>query len=381
METSKKRKILIVANVAKEHILKFHIPTIKKLKDEGWIVDVACSGKEKIPFCNNQYMMSYKRSPFSLKTFKGIKELKKIIDKENYDLVYCHTPVGGLVARLASVNARKKETKVIYMAHGYHFFRGAPILNWCIYYPVEKILSKFTDAIILINKEDYEITKNKFKNKNTYLIDGIGIDIDKFKNKNSEEKEKIKYSYREALNIPQDATVLIYLAELIPNKNQKLLMDMLKITLEKYSNVYLVFAGIDHCNGKLQEYAYKIGVYQNIRFLGWRDDIYNLYAMADICTASSIREGFGLNLVEAMACCVPVIATQNRGHSTIIEDGENGYLIPLNNPEYFSDKVIELIKNNNIVKMFISNSNRNINKYKSDVIVENIYKIFSIEMK
>ena len=106
-----KPKILFVANVAKEHILKFHIPSIQKFKSEGWIVDVACSGEEEIPYCDNHYRMSWKRSPYSIKTLLGIRTLREIIDANKYDVIYCHTPVGGFVGRIASVNARKGGAK------------------------------------------------------------------------------------------------------------------------------------------------------------------------------------------------------------------------------------------------------------------------------
>lgn len=372
MNTSKKRKILIVANVAKEHILKFHIPTIKKLKDEGWIVDVACSGKEKIPFCDQQFEMSYKRSPFTLKTFKGIKELKKIINKENYDIIYCHTPVGGLVARIAGKKARKNGTKVIYMSHGYHFYKGAPVINWILFYPVEKYLSRLTDIIITINKEDYEKTITKFKNNKTYIIDGIGMDTKKFENI---DKHSIREEYRRKMNIPQDAIVLIYCAELIPNKNQKYLLNILKKLLEKKNNIYLILVGEDHTNGKFEKYAEKLNIKEKVRFLGWRKDIGELYATADICTASSIREGFGLNLVEAMTCGIPVIATKNRGHETIIVNGKNGFLVEKNDINNYEKSILNLIENKELKNQFIKEGLEQSKKYNSDVIVNQIFEI------
>ena len=337
------KKILFVANVAKEHIIKFHIPSIKMLKDDGWVVDVACSGEEDVPFCDKQFKTSWKRNPFTPKTFKGIKELKTIIKEGEYDVVYCHTPVGGLVARLAAKKARKAGTRVIYFAHGYHFFKGAPLLNWLLYYPMEKILARKTDDIILINREDYELTQRKFKKCTPYLLNGIGIDLDRLKL--SEDREAIREQYRKELQIPSDATVLIYCAELLKNKNQTYLMRALKKVLEKNPNVYLLLAGMDHCNGEFVEYAKKIGVDAHVRFLGWRDDIAKLYVTADICTPTSIREGFGINLIEAMYFGLPVVATDNRGHRTIINDGENGFLAGLKDEATFAERILELAEN------------------------------------
>lgn len=369
-------KILFVANVDKEHILKFHTPTIKMLRDKNWIVDVACAGNEEIPFCNNRYVLHYERSPFTPKLFKGISELCKIINENDYDMVYCHTPVGGLAARIASIKARKKGTKVIYFAHGYHFFKGAPLLNWLIYYTIEKIMSLFTDSIITINDEDFEITKKNFRNCTPYKINGIGIDTEKFKA--DTDNSNIRAQYRESMNIPEDATVLVYLAELIKNKNQFFLLRVLKKLIDDgNNNIYLVLAGIDHADGKVENYAEELNIRDNIRYLGWRNDIRNLYCMSDICTASSIREGFGLNIAEAMLCSIPVVAAENRGHNTIIKDGYNGYLVPQGDENTFAEKILSLINNEKEREMIVTNASHGAEKYTTGVVLNDLYDILS----
>lgn len=362
-------KVLLVANVAKEHVLKFHIPTIKLLKESGWRVDVACSGQEPIPFCNSQFRMSYKRSPFNFAIFKGIRELKTIIDREKYDLVYCHTPVGAFVARLASIDARKSGMKVVYMAHGFHFFKGAPLKNWLLFYPIEKILSYFTDGIILINQEDFQRARKHFYQQNTFLLDGIGVDFSRFQ---KIDVPQVRKSYREELSIPQDAIILIYLAELIPNKNQKLLMRVLKELLHHDGNVYLVLAGVDHTDGTFINYAKKLGIGDHLRYLGWRSDVANLYAMADICVASSIREGFGVNIIEAMASGLPVVATDNRGHRTIIRDGENGFLVPYQDEALYAKRVAELIADCQLRERITSSAKKDLEKYSTEVATARI---------
>lgn len=366
------KKILFVANVAKEHILKFHLPTIKALKDRGFTVDVACSGEEDVPFCDNHFKTCWKRNPFTLKTISGIKELKGIIEKGGYDVIYCHTPVGGLVARIASKKARKQGARVVYFAHGLHFYKGAPLVNWLCYYPIEKYLAKKTDDMILINQEDLELVNKRFKVKNTYLSNGIGVELERL---NVENPEKIKSEYRKELNIPQDATVLIYCAELLKNKNQTYLMRVLKKVLEKEGNTYLLLAGIDHTDGEFEEYAKKFGVYDNIRFLGWRDDIANLYVTADICTPTSIREGFGINLVEAMYLKIPVVATDNRGHKTIIKNGENGFLVSLEGEEEFADRVISLSKDKKLKESLVEKAYSEVYKYTSEAVLKELIKI------
>lgn len=377
-EYKKQPRILLVANVAKEHVIKFHIPTIKMMHERGWHVDVACSGNEKISYCNQQFVLSYKRSPFNFAIIKGIYELKKIINEGRYDIIYCHTPVGGVAARIASVKARKQGTKVIYFAHGYHFFKGAPKINWLIYYPIEKVMSLLTDSIILINREDYELTTKKLKNCKAYQLNGIGVDITRF---DIADREKVRCEYRRQMEIPEDANVLIYLAELLPNKNQVFLMRVLKQVLQSEPNTYLILAGFDHSDGEFEKYAKKMGISKNVRFLGWREDVANLYSMSDICTASSIREGFGLNLVEAMVCGIPVIATKNRGHETIIKNGENGFLVDLGDENTFAERVIQLIGDKRLRKKFIERGRSEQKKYESSTILNDIQRIMEEHLR
>ncbi len=331
------KKILLVANVAKEHVLKFHIPTIKEFSRRGWQVDVACAGEEEIPFCHQQFHMCWKRTPFTWKTIQGTRQLKTIIDSENYDVIYCHTPVGGIAARLAGRSARKNGTKVIYCAHGFHFFKGAPKRNWMLYYPAEKILARLTDVIFTVNHEDYETARQHFaKRTDVRLVPEVGVDFSRLQFGN---KDEVRKQYRQNLMLPDDAFVMIYVAELIPNKNQTMLIDTLKILRGKGNNVFLLLPGPEHDDGALRRYAEEQGVLGYCRFLGWRSDIGQLMAAADICTASSIREGFGINLAEALYCGLPVVATNNRGHEMVIRNGKNGFLVPINDASAMAIRV------------------------------------------
>lgn len=361
------KKILFVANVCKEHILKFHVPTIKKMKDEGWIVDVACSGEEKVPYCDNQFNMSWTRSPFSLKLLKGINELKNIVNQNDYDIVYCHTPVGGIAGRIASVKARKKGTRVIYFAHGYHFFKGAPILNWILFYPIEKVLSYITDGIFVINNEDFQLTKNHF-NKKLYLkkFPGIGIDFNRIKVSDS---TKTRVEYRKQLGVGENEILLIYVAEVIKNKNQGYLLEALKEILKIQKSVKLLLVGPDHSNGIYLKEAKKLGISDKVIFTGWRNDVGELLCASDICVASSIREGFGINLVEAMYQNLPVVAVKNRGHLSCVVDGENGFLVSLDNPQEMAKRVKEIIENVHLYKKLI---NYDVTRFRADSIAENI---------
>ncbi len=362
------KKILFVANVAKEHVLKFHVPTIKEFSDRGWTVDVACAGEETIPFVNNKYNMEWKRSPFSLKMISGIRHLRKIIDDGKYDVIYCHTPVGGIAARIAAIPARKQGTKVIYCAHGFHFYKRAPLLNWLVYYPIEKIMARFTDVIYTVNREDFNNARTHFnKRVKVKLVPEVGVDFTRL---NVEDRVETRKHYRKQLRIPEDAFVMIYVAELIKNKNQGMLIDTLKILRDSGKDVYLLLPGPEHDNGHYMEYARNKDLGDYCRFLGWRDDIGELMSAADICTASSIREGFGINLIEAMYCGLPVVATDNRGHEMVIEDQKNGFLVGINDSEVMANR-IQMIMNDR--EKYNAFSNQDVSRYDCLLIAKELF--------
>lgn len=361
------RKVLFVANVAKEHVVKFHLPTIRKFKKEGWQVDVACFHDADVPCCDHQYDVSWKRSPFSFGTIKGIFEIKKILKETHYDLVYCHTPVGGLVARLGANKARKEGTKVIYMTHGLHFYKDSSKINWYIYYPVEKLLSRCCDAIFTVNDEDYQLVRVKFTKPEVRLVPGIGVNFDRLKDDNPKVTRKL---FRQKHNIPEDAFVMIYVAELTANKNQKMLLKTLKLLRERGENVFLILAGPDHYRGHLQETVSKMKIAEYVRILGWSEEIGKLLRAADVCTASSIREGFGINLIEAIYCGLPVIATNNRGHLMALKNGKNGLLVKINDYEKMAGYIEKMIKDKAFKESY---SHFDVNEYEANLIANKIY--------
>jgi len=334
------KRILFVANVGKEHILKFHLPSIRKFKDNGWEVDVMCAGDDPIPECDHHIKAKWKRSPFNMDLLKGIKQLKNHLKINHYDIIYCHTPVGGLVSRLAGRKYRKKGTKIVYFAHGFHFYKGAPLINWIVFYPLEKILSRWTDRIITINEEDYKKACNLIGTRNCIKLNGIGINLSLFSAVGkSEARNKICNEF----TLNESCKILIYLAELSLNKNQGMLLKAMPYVLKSFPETYLVLAGIDHVNGKYQKYAEQLGISKHVLFMGWRKDKEVLYKASDVCVASSIREGFGINLVEALASNVPVVATSNRGHSTIIQNGINGFLVGINDYKSMADRILDCL--------------------------------------
>ena len=367
-------KVLVVANVSKEHIRKFHIPFILFMKKKGWIVDVACRLDAPVPEASNQFNLPCNRNPLLGGLVRSIIQLKKIIDNNQYDVIHCNTITGSIIARWASIKARKKGTKVFYTNHGLHYFKGASFSRWIIGYPMEKILAPLTDCFITINDADYRMVRKTLKVAgNVEKIHGIGVDLQRFRNIS---KNYSPLEQRAAINIDAKAFVLMYVAELTENKNQEVLFESVSRLKDKYPNIMLVLVGPDHQNGTLQQLACDKGISNKVKFLGWRNDIPELLSMADIYVASSKSEGLGLNLIEAMACGLPVVAYDNRGHREIIDNGKNGYLVEQGSIELFTDRIVELYENIKTRERIVQYAQETINKYETENVLQELWAIY-----
>lgn len=313
---NKPKKVLFTATVVKTHINVFHLPYLKWFKEKGYEVHVAAKNdfiNEPciIPNCDKYYDIQFARFPFSKANINAYKELKKLIQENNYDIIHCHTPVAGVLTRLAA--RKSKNTTVIYTAHGFHFFKGAPLLNWLIYYPVERFCARYTDKLITINKEDYERAK-RFKlrkNGKVYYVPGVGINLEKIENLKVDIKQKKK-----ELVIPEDIPVLLSVGELIKRKNYKTVLKALSQIKDK-NFIYLICG-----RGVLMEYLHnltkQLGLESKVKFLGFRKDIAEICKTADLFIFPSYQEGLPVALMEAMACELPVIASNVRGNRDLI---------------------------------------------------------------
>jgi len=356
VDLSSPKKVLFVATVD-SHIELFHLPYLKYFKDKKYEVHVATDSDKPIKYCDKKIKISIARSPFKLKNLKAIKELKQVIDTEKYDIIHCHTPMGGVVARLAAKRARKNGTRVIYTAHGFHFYKGAPILNWILFYPVEKYLAKYTDTLITINDEDYKRAKRKFKNRCNDIehIPGVGVDEKKFK-KRITKTEKTKL--RKSLGLSDGDFVMICVGRLDKNKNQGFLIKTTKKLVEEDEKYHLLLVGPDELNGKYQKLANKLNVEKYVHFLGKRDDIPELLKISDVTLSSSRREGLPVNLIESAFSNVPIVATRCRGNSDVVKS-VGGSLVSYNVKDLI-EKIVDAKNsiNPNIRSKIPDNANR-----------------------
>lgn len=339
------KKVLFVATVVKAHINVFHKPYLEWFKKNGFETHVCAFNDYEnpedciIPNCDFYYNVPFSRSPFGFSNIRAYRELKHIISSNHFDIIHCHTPTAGVLTRIASINARKKGSKVLYTAHGFHFYKNAPAAMW-LFYPVEKFLSDYADAVITINHDDYNLAVNKHfcKNGNVFLINGIGVDTSKFKNCNCD-----RYAKRHEFGINDNAFVVLSAAEL--NKNKNYTASITAFAKANIENSYYVICG----EGRLKEHyislAQSLNVSDRVIFAGYRNDMPEMYHMSDAFIFTSIREGLGNACVEAMASGLPLIVSDTRGTREYAVDGKNAFVYNAFDSDGFAHALKTLAEN------------------------------------
>jgi glycosyltransferase EpsD len=374
-----KKRILLCATVD-YHFNAFHLPYMKWFKEQGWEVHVAANGGMQLPFVDKKFDLPIQRSPLSLQNAKAYQQLKSIIDENDYQIIHSHTPVGGVLTRLASRAAREKGTKVMYTAHGFHFCKGAPAVNWLIYYPIEKWLARYTDCLITINEEDFNrVNQYQFKADRIEHVHGVGVNTDKFRPAEKEYKKELRIAY--GYNVGD--FLMFYAAEFNKNKNQQQLIRALAQIIDEIPKAKLLLAGEGPSLQDCRKLAKKLGVENQVHFLGFRKDIEQLLQISDVAVGSSFREGLPVNIMEAMSCGLPVIATFNRGHRELITNQQEGWLIQGSDPKMFAKKMKLLAKDPAQRAVMGSNGRRLIiNKFSTNKILQEksaIYKPYMAE--
>ena len=336
-------KVLLTATV-QSHICQFHKPLVEVLHAHGCEVHVAARNNLaeknglKLDFVEKVFDVPFARSPKSPDNLKAYKQLKQIIDGEHYDIVHCNTPMGGIVTRLAARQARKQGTKVIYTAHGFHFYQGAPKKNWMVFYPIEKYFSRLTDMLITITHEDYKLALEKFHCPVSH-IHGVGVNQERYCPVSQEEQLEL----RRGLGFTPEQKIILCVGELLPNKNQTMAIHMMQQVVQQFPDAQLLLAGNGPEKEHLEAEIRTCGMEQNIKMLGYCTCLEKYQRISSLLVACSKREGLPLNLVEAMLSGNPVVATVNRGHRELIHDGFNGWLVPVDDVAGMSKHVCTLL--------------------------------------
>ena len=314
-------KLLLTATVP-GHLSTFHLPLARELSRRGWTVDTAADGPVDDLAISASHVLPWTRSPFSFGNVRAYRQLKGLLDREHYDVVYAHTPVGGVITRLAARNARKHGTRVAYMAHGFHFYRGAPLRLWALYYPVERLLARLADDLLVINQEDYARANSQFKT-NVHATRGVGIDAERF---TAVANQGVGEGVRAELGLVRNRKVVLAVGELNANKNHELLIRSWPELLASGVDAELLIAGEGVLRPMLEALIESLGLSDRVRLLGTRDDVPELLAASDLVVSASQREGLPQNVLEAMTAEKPVLVSPIRGHVDLVTHGTTGFI-------------------------------------------------------
>lgn len=300
-------RILYVTTIGST--MDFFKHLVQELVEQGHNVDIACNDaiKPVSPFFYELgckvHPISCTRSPFHPSSISAIRQLRKLVKQEQYDIVHCHTPVAAFCTRLACI---KLPCKVMYTAHGFHFYKGAPLKNWLLFYPAEKLCAHFTDTLITINQEDYAIAQRKLKAKQVIYVPGVGIDLSAF----APDQSGIS---RQELDIPEGNRVILSVGELSHRKNHELLIR----AAAGMQNITILIAGSGALDSHLKTLTRELSC--DVRFLGYRKDVAALCSVCDLFVLPSFQEGLPVALMEAMACEKAVCCSAIRGNVDLVD--------------------------------------------------------------
>ena len=338
-------------------MIQFLVPHIIYLSENGFYVEIACSNvggrvdeiRNKLKgYAKKIHIVRLKRNSLAPINFVGYHDMKRIINSGHFDLIWTNEPVMGVVTRLAARSTRKHGTKVMYMTHGFHFFKGAPKKNWMIFYNIEQWASRFCDVIATINREDYQRAK-KMHSPVVKYIHGIGINPDRL-NRTDDYSD-----IRQELNLKKEDFLCISVGELNENKNHQVVIKALGKL--KDPNIHYIICGKGNQLENLKNLAKEQEIQNNIHFLGYRLDVVNICKQADIFIFPSHREGLGVAPLEAMFCGIPLITSKIRGPVDFMKDGKTGYLCDPDDADSFAMKIKKL-KDNPQLREEMGNNNK-----------------------
>lgn len=378
-EKSMKRALIITT--VSGFVPQFEMNNVKILQNLGYEVHYAANYHMPVYTDNNerlegtgiiQHQIDFVRSPYKIgKNIKALNQLVSLMRETKFHLVHCHTPMGGVLGRIA---AHKTNTKpVIYTAHGFHFYKGAPVWNWLFFYPVERFLAKWTDCLITINKEDYKRAKEFIVHTSSSLfyIPGIGIRVSAYKKRGFEKKKK-----RNSLNIPQDTFLLISIGELSKRKNHSTIIKALAKC--ENTNIHYIICGSGMLEKRLRNLVHKYQLDKRVHFLGYRTDIQELLACSDCFIFPSFQEGLPVALMEAMVEGLPVICSSVRGNLDLIVDGKNGYTCEPTDIMTFS-KIIDYLSVNKFLNLKLGiESQKRILPFSEENVINKMKYIYEV---
>lgn len=370
------KKILFTASTM-SHIENFHMPYIEELKKQGWEVKAIA--------------LPVSKRFFSIKNLQAINYTRKLLKEETFDVISSHATLAGIVTRLAVMLTGKdrKRMKVFHTAHGYLFYDDKSLKKW-VYLLPEMVCSKVTDVLMVMNHEDLAIAK-KYKlcgdKDRIYYINGMGIDLSRFRPYEASAEQK------KAFGIGENDFTFVYAAEFSKRKNHELLLrgfakavEILNGTDElsgefSADKLKLVLAGDGMLLDAMKSLALELGIENKVVFLGYTKNMDELYPCCDVAVSTSRIEGLPFNIMEAMACGLPVIASDIKGHQELVTHGENGLLFESGNIDELTGRMIEMHKNATFREHCKDKSIEKVKGFSINNVLPNILEIYKDNIK
>ncbi|MCI9122589.1 MAG: glycosyltransferase family 4 protein [Eubacterium sp.] len=299
--------------------------------------------------------------------------LRKLCYEKNYCLLHTQSPIGGVVSRLAAKKSRKKGMKVVYTAHGFHFFKGAAIFHWLFFYPVEKWLSAYTDTLITMNGEDYRRAKFFYAGQ-VCRLPGIGLHLEKY----SADKKK-RMQMRRKFGFKEHEFVILSVGQLSRRKNQKTMIHAM--ALLKETDARYVIAGLGECEKEYRKLISRLQLRQYVRLLGYWDDIPSLLQMADCFAFPSLQEGLPVSLMEAMAAGVPIICSRIRGNRDLIRDKIDGIMLDPYDAAGYAHAIRQFMNNHKLADDYRTQAGIRIREFSAKRVNSTMEKIYRQYLK
>ncbi len=348
------KKILILTAVG-GFATQFELENIRILQEMGYTVYHASNLENPFYPLHRElleqmgvrlYHVDIAKSPYKVFTnLRAYRELKKLIERERIEVIHCHNPVGGLLGRMLGFRYEKQGMRVIYTAHGFHFYKGAPLKNKLFFYPVERVMARATDVLITINREDYANAKKMHLKPGgrVYRIPGVGIRRERVC-----ELQGAGEKTREQFKIPTQAFHMVSVGELNKNKNHTVVIQA--ISALNRNDIYYTICGEGDQKQKLRQMIQEFGLQKQVFLVGYQERVAPYLQSADVFVFPSVREGLGMAALEGMAMGLPVIAAKNRGTVEYVRDGKNGYFCSWNRRKDFENAIMKLYENPNMCK-------------------------------
>lgn len=376
------KKVLFVTTVS-GFLPQFESNHVKLLQDAGCEVHYASNFENPVYVFDKDEL---KRKGISLhqidveksllkmrKNLCAIRQLLRVIRENDIDIIHCHNPMGGAVGRIAAFLSKKKPY-VIYTAHGFHFYEGAPIKNWLFFYPAEWVFARMTDMIVTINREDY-IRAQKLpvrKEGRVWQIHSVGVDKERFAPKGNRNQK------RSELHIPPEAFHIVTAAELNDNKNQKAIIEAVGSLPQK--DIYYSICGKGVRETFLREQIKEKGLEKRIRLLGFRTDMEEILQTADCFAFPSYREGFGVAAVEALLCGVPLVAADNRGTREYALEGKNAIICRADSVSAFAGAIDRLYQDRELRRKMAGNCRDSALKFTVEEVEKTMREVYRIAL-